>query len=434
MASILTASAFFFGVRHNAQAADAIGYRTYLGPNHDATGVHHVVGQSFIASTTNITKIYLYFSSNAPTLGTSTVVLCSGQPNLDAGTPTDNLMTCGWSGSALLSLVEIHPVAGGDPDPAWISFPLAGSRALQIGAPYYFGVDSISPPGFTSFLYKNDAGDFAAGIGMNALAATHPKTMDLLFRIYYDPNYALQPMNLTVYNPQNNSQVDANAAKFNGISASISSIKFYNTNLITGSSSLLYQLAYQNFTSNTYYNFFATMTPGQNRLDTVYTNGAQTATDTRFVTAQVLSNLNIPIPTQAQICAGLDLGTFFGGMQCALKATLYYAFTPSTWSTEIFNNTWLNFRAAFPQNAFFQITDSVETAIASSSTSTVQVLGVPMLRKTATGTEWYVESVVSSSSLPKLVGSDNAITIRNTLRYIMWIMLAFLWFLQLRKK
>jgi len=87
-------------------------------------------------------------------------------------------------------------------------------------------------------------------------------------------------------------------------------------------------------------------------------------------------------------------------------------FSPDCGSFTSIKNNFSSFKNAFPFSIFYTFMDSVNEAIDTAATTTDQSLGVPFIRKTATGTEYYVQSVVSSSTFQTLISPGLYNTIR----------------------
>lgn len=131
-----------------------------------------------------------------------------------------------------------------------------------------------------------------------------------------------------------------------------------------------------------------------------------------------------------EICAGVATSTIMGGIECAFKKLGYWAFYPSSGSVNNLKNSFTNLKSSFPFSVFFQLTDTMDSALSTTTTNMEGNFSVPMI--TATGTI-FMQPVLSSSSLGMVVGQDNAILIRNSITWFMWIGAAFLVFLTFKK-
>ena len=112
----------------------------------------------------------------------------------------------------------------------------------------------------------------------------------------------------------------------------------------------------------------------------------------------------------------------------------YYSFVPSCSSQNAFKDSYAIFKRAFPFNAFFDITDTIDTAIASSTASPTTTFGLPFINSHSTSSnKFYIIPVVSSSSLSNAIGHDNANTFHTTLGFIIWILAAVTVYFTVRK-
>lgn len=134
--------------------------------------------------------------------------------------------------------------------------------------------------------------------------------------------------------------------------------------------------------------------------------------------------------TEAQICKDIATSTFFGGVECGLKKVVAWAIYPSPSSLTDMQNSYTNFKSAFPFNAYFQLTDTVTGAISTTTLNRAGTFDVPMINKQG---QIITLPVVSSSSMAKAVGQTNADLIRNTITWAMWGAVAFLVFIQFKK-
>ena len=144
-----------------------------------------------------------------------------------------------------------------------------------------------------------------------------------------------------------------------------------------------------------------------------------------------------PYVNTGDICDGIDTGGVLGQIHCGVKSAVVngaiFLLSPSCESINNFKNNFDTFKRAFPFNSFFQITDSIQTAIdsASSSTSTTQNFSVPFIHKATT--TFYMLPIISSSSLSNTIGVQNANTFRLTLIFIIWLVTATIIYFTVRK-
>lgn len=133
---------------------------------------------------------------------------------------------------------------------------------------------------------------------------------------------------------------------------------------------------------------------------------------------------------EEDICQNIATSTYIGQIECSLKKTGYWLFYPSKNSVDSIKNNFNDLKNSFPFNAFFDLTDIMESSIASTTTDMSGSFDVPMI--TATGT-YYMLPVLSSSSVPNLIGQTNTNLIRNTISWIMWCMTAYIIFMTFKK-
>lgn len=127
-------------------------------------------------------------------------------------------------------------------------------------------------------------------------------------------------------------------------------------------------------------------------------------------------------PTEAELCAGLATSTISGGIECGFKKIIVWAFYPSDSSISTFKDAFSDFKKVFPFAAFFQLTTAVDEAVrANESTTTPAIVYFPMIEKTATGTTWTLLPTADSSTLPSMVGSENAVRIKTTITRTLWV-------------
>lgn len=132
--------------------------------------------------------------------------------------------------------------------------------------------------------------------------------------------------------------------------------------------------------------------------------------------------------SETNICAGMATSTWFGSIECGLKKTLAWAVYPDQKSLGDFAISYSQLKSSFPFNAFFDLTKSVQDAIATTTLADSH-FDIPFI--TATGT-YYMLPVVSSSSLPNLIGAPNSSLFRNTITWALWGLAGFLIFLTVK--
>lgn len=134
--------------------------------------------------------------------------------------------------------------------------------------------------------------------------------------------------------------------------------------------------------------------------------------------------------SEAQICGTIATSTFFGGVECAGRKLIYYSFTPNDFAKESLTKSINTFKNQFPFSVYFQLTDTVTNTIASTTLSNNDTIDVVMIDKDK---NIITMPVLSSTSMPNLIGQDNTNLIRNTIGWFIWLGVAFLIFLTFRK-
>ena len=137
------------------------------------------------------------------------------------------------------------------------------------------------------------------------------------------------------------------------------------------------------------------------------------------------------IPTEEEICAGVDTSSFFGAIECALKKVFVWAFYPSNASIKKISDKTEAIKKDFPFNILFDTYETIDTAIAS---TTYQNSGfsIPFIEKTATGSDFILLEVATASTLPAIIGEDNNQLFRNSIIWIFALFLVAIIYLQLR--
>jgi hypothetical protein len=117
------------------------------------------------------------------------------------------------------------------------------------------------------------------------------------------------------------------------------------------------------------------------------------------------------------------------GIECGLRKLIFWAFSPDDYAITYFLDDYNLLKRAFPFSIFFSLTDTAKNAIATTTLSQNDNLGLPFIRKTATSSQFYILPVISSSSLANAIGQTNAGIFRTTLSYFIYIMTASIIFL-----
>ena len=103
---------------------------------------------------------------------------------------------------------------------------------------------------------------------------------------------------------------------------------------------------------------------------------------------------------------------------------LCWAFVPNDYATSSLSANYNKLKLSFPFNTYFQLTDTIQNAISSTTINTNSTFSVPLIKKVGHTPTFYMQSVLSSSSLPNAIAGYNANAIRNGLSYLIWIITA----------
>lgn len=154
----------------------------------------------------------------------------------------------------------------------------------------------------------------------------------------------------------------------------------------------------------------------------------------------ILETCKMPSYDINDICEDIDTSNMLGDIKCGLKYAIVvsaqFLFYPSCSSLTSISDTYSSFKNAFPFNTFFDFTDSIDEAIDTSLNSTTHTnnISLPFIRQTATGTEYYMLPVMSTTTISNTIGSSGYNTIRTSLAYLYWVLAGFIIFLLILKK
>lgn len=105
---------------------------------------------------------------------------------------------------------------------------------------------------------------------------------------------------------------------------------------------------------------------------------------------------------------------------CSVRYVGCYLFQQHQFSNDAINRAYTDFKAAFPFNTVFKISDTITAVFASSTISTTGSFGLPMIRKTGTTTQYYFMPLLTSTTTAAMIGSSNATIFRNSLTYLIY--------------
>lgn len=190
------------------------------------------------------------------------------------------------------------------------------------------------------------------------------------------------------------------------------------------------------FVPNTYYNnqitdinAFPTQLGSYNAvigLKGVYSNGTTDLLAYDTVTFGIATTTPInPTAWCSGLCNDIAtatdwIGQIGNGVNCAFRSATCYIFSPHQYNLDQFNTQYNNFKLVFPFNTFFDLASTTQNAFASSTINNNQTIGLPNIRKTGTTTQYYIQPLLSSSTMASFIGSSNATLFRNTISYLLY--------------
>lgn len=123
----------------------------------------------------------------------------------------------------------------------------------------------------------------------------------------------------------------------------------------------------------------------------------------------------------SMICDDIDTDTILGMIECSFKRVIAWTFIPNGEAITDLQNSSDLIKTKFPFSTFFDLTTIVSNAIATTSTSTQESIGIPFIRKTATSTQYYIMPVITSTTMSNTIGSANASLWRTGIGYVIWV-------------
>ena len=118
------------------------------------------------------------------------------------------------------------------------------------------------------------------------------------------------------------------------------------------------------------------------------------------------------------VCEGLSTTTLLGDLQCAAYKTGCWALVPRESSLKKVTTAIKDVENSFPFNTLFSLLNITNDVIMN-TTSTDDTLGVPWINESG---DFYIQSVLASTSLPNAIGQENATMIQNGLGWFAWIL------------
>lgn len=129
-------------------------------------------------------------------------------------------------------------------------------------------------------------------------------------------------------------------------------------------------------------------------------------------------------------CDDIDFADFYGGVACGFKKSAIWALCPSENSLQSLSNAYSELKNSFPFNAFFDLTTTVSNAISTTTPTANNTIEMPFINKSG---DFVMIPVLSSSSLPNLIGNNNNNLFRNSLKWILWCLASFVIFITIKK-
>ena len=141
-----------------------------------------------------------------------------------------------------------------------------------------------------------------------------------------------------------------------------------------------------------------------------------------FKPVSTATNCSIPAYDYSHVCDGIDTSNLLGEMLCALKGGLILGaietFRPSCDSLNYFQDEYSTFKQAPPFNIYYQFSDTISSALASTTIASTTTFGLPMYNKASSS--FFIVPILSSSSMTNAIGTENNSLFRDTISFIIW--------------
>jgi len=121
------------------------------------------------------------------------------------------------------------------------------------------------------------------------------------------------------------------------------------------------------------------------------------------------------------ICDDLATSSLAADLICAGRMTVCFIFIPHTASLNYISDSYEDIKQSFPFNTFYSLVSIFQDTMASTTLTQNDTLGIPFIRETASGSEFFILPVLASSSMPDTIGQANTNTFKTTVSYILWI-------------
>ena len=113
------------------------------------------------------------------------------------------------------------------------------------------------------------------------------------------------------------------------------------------------------------------------------------------------------------------------GFECGFRKVIYWSFTPHPSTVNRLQTAYTGLKKTFPFSLVYQITNEIDQAQDEITISATTTFNIPFIEKTATGTQFISMPIVSSTSMPNLIGSDNNAAYRMFFTGIFWAAVVF---------
>jgi hypothetical protein len=415
---------FSFFIVQNAKAIDLVDQEQLIWVNLTLpTPTWTVVGQNFTPSQNNISGVKFYGQAGTTT---TEFVLCSGTPNNSSKEDVEaNLMSCNWPFNSTLLHIANATATDNCGGACW-QYMFDDPIGLTSGENYYFGIRMELGANDIQVKYNSIIPD-----GMILNEAQFENTT--IYSEYYSTTY-IPPLNyvLTPIYPLNSDTIASSTVEISGtylqpdLTMDYINIRIFDfadnqtTNNYTAIASTSGQFLKKVSLIDGIYEwqaYFGFSIDG--RIDTMLWASS---------TPQIFTVNKMGI--QAEVCSGIATSTIMGGIECGFKKVMMWAVTPSQGAMTSLYNSYLDMKEAFPFNAYFGLTDALTEGIGTTTPTMDDNFSMPFI--TATGTV-YMLPIVSSSSMPRLIGQNNTNLFRNSITWILWLMAGSLIFFQFKR-
>ena len=118
-----------------------------------------------------------------------------------------------------------------------------------------------------------------------------------------------------------------------------------------------------------------------------------------------------------------DFGSHFVcAMTRASVITVAFFVQPNCSALNYFQDGFNNFQQTPPFNIFYQFTDTIESALASTTVQSTTTFAVPFVHNIGATNTIYMLPVISSSSVSNAIGTSNVSAIRVGVSYFIWLL------------